>query len=121
MNLNLSATTLRSTLPETLFQDSVIYSERDTALPGFAMPIERGILVNPNVIRAYQQVIFDLQIQVLHYRQLLEQRTRRTDPPEETTNLSQPINAVSIRIINSIVQARIPEDRILRALDDEEI
>ena len=124
MNLNLGYTTLQSSGSSTpLFGDYSLLCEGETALPGFLnQQFEEPVLVNPSVIRTYQQIIFRLEMQVLHYKTLLSQLARRTsEPSEDTAQLSIPINEASVRTVNSILGARIPNESILRAPDEEEI
>lgn len=83
--------------------------------------VGRSVLVSADVFRTYQRMIFELQMQVLRYKTLLEQVMRRADLAEEyVPDFSTPLNLASIETIGSIVQARISEESVLRAYDDEE-
>jgi len=121
MRLNTEATTLQSGSSIPLFGDVDFMSEieADTALPGF---INQGgaVLVNVSVIKAYQQIIRRLEVQVLHYRALLNQLRPRPEANEDVDRLSTPLNEVSVQTLNSILQAR-PSENVLRAFDEEEI
>lgn len=101
-----------------LFGDSGVFCEEETSLPRLA---EEPVLVNPSVIRTYQRIIFQLESQVCRYKTLLGQLSRKSESPAEMVEMSTPVNEASVLILNSILQARIPEQNILRAFDEEEI
>ena len=78
------------------------------------------LMVNPDVIRTYQQIIFRLELQVLHYQAVLKQLARSEEPVAEfAAEPSAPLNPASIQLVNSILQSRIPEQSILRDYEDE--
>jgi hypothetical protein len=119
MNLYADSTTIQfSGGSSALFGDAGVLSEGETPLLGLD---EEAILVNPSVIRTYQRIIFQLEAQVFHYKTLFSQLSRRPAPSEEIVELSTPINQASVRTLNSILQARISAENILRVFDEEEI
>jgi len=80
------------------------------------------MLVSTDVIRTYQRIILNLDMQVARYKQLLGvllPTLRETEEP--ISRPSGPVNAASVALVSSIVNARIQEDMILRAFDDEVI
>ena len=82
---------------------------------------EIPLLVHPDVIRTYQQVIFELQVQVQRYRMMVERLTTRPRPYEDpTSEPSPPLNAASNELLVAISSARVPEHLVLRASETEE-
>jgi hypothetical protein len=82
---------------------------------------EYGLFVHPDVIRTYQRVIFELQIQVQRYQLMVERLTKLSEPAEEGIIApSQQLNRASKHVIGSIISARIPEQSVLRAFEEEE-
>jgi hypothetical protein len=80
------------------------------------------LMVNPDVIRTYQQIIFRLELQVLHYQAVLKQLVRSEEPIVElAAEPSSPLNTASVQFVNSILQSCISEQSILRAFEDEEV
>ena len=117
MNLNIDATTLRSS-GNPLFSD-LSPLEGETPLPGLTA---EPMLVNPNVIKTYERIIFSLQQQVLRYQMLLSQLTKRRDETaEDPVNFSTPLSEDSAKALDSIIRARIPAENILRVFDEEEM
>jgi hypothetical protein len=53
----------------------------------------------------------------------LEERIKRTvgliEDEEDSERLSKPVNAASVRVLNSIIQAHVPEESYFRDYDDE--
>ncbi len=81
----------------------------------------QAVIVSPDILRAYQRIIFELQMQVLRYRALFDQALRRPESIEEfVVEPSTPLSQASIDAINSVLQVRIAEESILRAYDEEE-
>ncbi len=97
--------------------------ETPLPVPGHAagQATNRLVIVHPDVIRTYQQIIFELEGQVLRYKALLRHWMREPEPTQEVVaELSSPLNAASINVVNSILRARISEKSILRAFDEGE-
>jgi hypothetical protein len=83
--------------------------------------VASSVIVSPDVIRTYQQIIFDLQRQVLRYKVLLDYYLRGREVDEEiAAEPSTPLGEAAVRTINSILQARFTESSVLRAYDEEE-
>lgn len=96
----------------------------DTPLASFAaqLPVEGDelVLVRMSLIRDYQRVIFELEQQVLQYAIALRQLKERVHRTEETVpEMSPPIDAVSVRVLNSVLRAAPDESSILRAYEEE--
>lgn len=80
---------------------------------------ESHVTVKLQLLQAYERAIFELQQQLVHYKTLLnvfmpvpaEAEALRLDS-------SEPLNAASVRLLNSIVSARIP-DSARRGMDEE--
>jgi len=82
-------------------------------------PVDYQVTVKLRLLIAYERAIFELQQQVAHYKSLVDVLTPRRGQPEEFRLESTPLNAASVRVLNSIVGARIPAST-LRGLDEEE-
>lgn len=80
------------------------------------------ITVRTDIVRQYQQIIFQLEQQVYEYRTLLNRVLHKEPTPdiEDEAMLSSPLNAASIEMVNSIIYAQVDNDAILRAYDDDE-
>ena len=106
-----------------LFSDSPFQCSAETPLVGMSNKGSSDtLLVSRDVIRAYQQVILRLELQVLHYQTLLRQIARSPEPAEEmAVQVSSPLNEASVHLVSSILHARVSNDSILRAFDDEEV
>jgi hypothetical protein len=91
-------------------------------LDPLTIAMEDTIIVRTDVIRQYQQIIFQLEQQVYEYRTLLNRVLHKESIlTMETEALpSIPLNAASVEIVNSIAHTRIHNDSILRAFDDDE-
>jgi hypothetical protein len=78
--------------------------------------------VRTEVILEYEQTIAELRKQLLHYKRLVAQLIAPTDPHEdyEQPFAVIPIDPASVRVINSIVQARIPYSVTFRDFDEGE-
>lgn len=100
----------------------IVESGTPLVSPGLAEdPQDRPVLVQLNVIRTYERVIFELQQQLLRYKLLVDQlRLHEHGLDDEASQISAPLNAASVNVIDSISLARIPETSILRAYEEEE-
>lgn len=79
------------------------------------------VIVNIDIIRTYERMIFELERKVLQYQILFKQLMRKPEEIQEAVALpSSPLNPASIALVNSIIRARVPEESILRAWDAEE-
>jgi hypothetical protein len=110
-------------LPSSRTGLSIFATPSGTALLGEIVSDIAGptIIVRTNVIRAYEETIFQLERQVLHYQNLLKNLERRpTVTAEDEAEMSSPLNAASIELINSVLRARVPNDAYFRADDDDE-
>jgi hypothetical protein len=122
MNLNISPTPLQSAAGSIL-----LYCDFPQRLDETPLAVieggagEQALLVHPDVIRTYQRVIFELQIQVQRYQIMVERLARASEPAEEGVIApSQQLNRASRQVIGSIISARIPEQSVLRAFEEEE-
>jgi hypothetical protein len=81
------------------------------------------VAVRTEVILEYEQTISELRKQLLHYKQLVSQLIAPTNPREdyEQPFAVVPIDPASVRVINSIVQARIPSSATFRDFDEGEL
>jgi len=81
------------------------------------------ILLGSEVILEYEQVIADLRRQLIHYKRLVAHLTAPRESQDEYDNISavQPVDAQSIKVINSIVQAHVPQVSIFRDFDEGEL
>jgi len=77
------------------------------------------VAVKLHLLLTYERVIFELQQQLTHYKNLVDVLSPRPVQPEELRLESTPLNAASVRVLNSIVSARIPATA-LRGLDEED-
>lgn len=102
---------------------NLVRNETELIALGTSEPANLSMLVRVDVIRTYQQIIFDLERRVLQYQQLLFKMTEQPYIAEDepVAQLSAPLNSASVDTVNSILGARIPEDAVLRAFDEEEI
>lgn len=80
-------------------------------------------LLRSEVILEYERTIADLRRQLLHYKRLVAHLVSPRDTESDYTGLRvvQPIDASSVRVVNSIVQARVPESSVFRDFDEEEL
>ena len=81
------------------------------------------VTVRTEVILEYEQTIAQLRKQLLHYRHLVAELLGSSEPHEEYGEPSAvvPIDPASIRVINSIAQARIPASATFRDFDEGEL
>lgn len=114
--------TLRQYSSSTLSLSDDFFADTETPLTVFGSQLSEDMLIiSPNVIKTYRQIIFRLELQVLRYEALFRQLERSRVPVEElAVEPSQPLNAASVQFVNSILHSRISEHSILRAFDDEE-
>lgn len=83
--------------------------------------VASSVVVTPDVIQTYQQIIFDLQRQVLRYKALLEYYLRGERAEDEIAiEPSTPLSAAALGTVNSILRVRLTESSVLRAYDEEE-
>lgn len=80
---------------------------------------EYHLTVKLQLLQAYERAIFELQQQIVHYKALIEGLLPSTEPPEQLRFEATPLNAASVRLLNSIVEARLPRTP-LRGLDEPE-
>jgi hypothetical protein len=81
------------------------------------------VAVRTEVILEYEQTIAELRTQLLHYRRLMSQLLTPFDAREdyEQSSAVMPLNPASIRVVNSIIQARIPSSATFRDFDEGEL
>lgn len=105
-----------------LFSDTPGFGTQETPLL-IAYPsraAEQIVVVEQSVIRTYQTIIFELRLQVMRYKALLEQVSQKREAIEEIEENPTPLNAASIEFVRSLIETRIPETAILRANNEEE-
>jgi len=69
---------------------------------------EYHVLVKLQLLQAYERAIFELQQQLAHYRALLEGALTGIEQPDQLRLDYTPLNAASVRLLNSIVECRFP-------------
>jgi hypothetical protein len=81
------------------------------------------VTVRTEVILEYEQTIAQLRKQLLHYRQLVAELVGSGERHEEYGEPTAvvPVDPASIRVINSIAQARIPASATFRDFDEGEL
>jgi hypothetical protein len=81
---------------------------------------EYHVTVKLQLLQAYERAIFELQQQLTHYKTLLDMFMPAGPAQTEDLRLENaaPLNAASIRLIDSIASARIPTSA-LRGMDEE--
>ena len=81
------------------------------------------VLLGAEVILEYEQVITDLRRQLIHYKRLVAHLTAPRESQDEYDNFNavQPVDAQSTKIVNSIVQAHVPQAAIFREFDEGEL
>ena len=84
---------------------------------------EEYVLLRSEVILEYEQMISDLRRQLIHYKRLVARLSapREAADEYEIGHGTLPIDAQSVRVINSIVQAVVPQSAIFRDFDEGEI
>ena len=80
---------------------------------------EYHLTVKLQLLQAYERAIFELQQQVVHYKALIEGLLPRQEPEEGLRFEATPLNAASVRLLNSIAETRMPISP-LRGLDEPE-
>lgn len=80
-------------------------------------------LLRADVIMEYERTIADLRRQLLHYKQLVAHliSQREAEPDYSGAQVVQPIDPSTAMLLNSIVQARVPESAAFRDFDEEEL
>jgi hypothetical protein len=78
---------------------------------------EYHVLVKLQLLQAYDRAIFDLQQQLAHYRALIDVLLPKPVAAEDFRLESSPLNAASVRVLDSIVRMRVP-DSVLRGVDE---
>lgn len=77
------------------------------------------VTVKLQLLQAYERAIFELQQQVVHYRALVEDLLPKSVHSEELRLESAPLNAASVRLLDSIVSVRTNANQ-LRGHDEPE-
>jgi hypothetical protein len=80
---------------------------------------EYHLTVKLQLLQAYERAIFELQQQVVHYKALIEGLLPMPESPELLRFEATPLNAASVRLLNSIIEARMPVSP-RRGLDEPE-
>ncbi len=78
---------------------------------------EYHVLVKLQLLQAYDRAIFELQQQLAHYRALLDVFLPKPAPPDELRLEGTPLNAASVRLLNTITQMKI-SGSALRGVDE---
>jgi len=81
---------------------------------------EEYVLLRSEMIMEYEQVIADLRRQLVHYKRLIAHLTapRETQDEYDATRGALPMDAQSVKVVNSIVQAEVPQSAIFRDFDE---
>jgi hypothetical protein len=81
---------------------------------------EEYVLLRSEMIMEYEQVIADLRRQLVHYKRLVAHLVapRETQDEYDTTRAVLPMDAQSVKVVNSIVQADVPQSAIFRDFDE---
>lgn len=81
---------------------------------------EEYVLLRSEMILEYEQVIADLRRQLIHYKRLVAHliAPREAQDDYDTTRGVLPIDAQSVKVVNSIVQAEVPQSAIYRDFDE---
>ena len=78
---------------------------------------EYHVLVKLQLLQAYDRAIFELQQQLAHYRALLDVLLPKAVPADDLRLEGTPLNAASVRVLETIVQMRVP-NLALRGIDE---
>jgi hypothetical protein len=78
---------------------------------------EYHVLVKLQLLQAYDRAIFELQQQLAHYRALLDVLVPKPAPSDELRLEGTPINAASVRLLNTITQMKV-SGSALRGVDE---
>jgi hypothetical protein len=81
------------------------------------------VLLRSEVILEYEQMIGDLRRQLIHYKRLVAHLSGPQETAEDfdSTRVALPIDAQSIRVVNSVLQAVVPQSAIFQDFDEEEL
>ncbi len=81
---------------------------------------EEYVLLRSEMIMEYEQVIADLRRQLVHYKRLVAHLVapREAQDDYDTTRGVLPMDAQSVKVVNSIVQADVPQSAIFRDFDE---
>lgn len=81
------------------------------------------LAVKPEIILEYEQTIAELRRQLLHYKRLVANLVPATDTRDEYELASPiaPIGPASVKLINSIVSARIPASATFQDFEEGEL
>jgi hypothetical protein len=84
---------------------------------------EDYVLLRSEVILEYEQLIADLRRQLIHYKRLVARLSapREADESFDSARGALPIDAQSVRVVNSIVRADVPQSAIFRDFDEGEL
>jgi hypothetical protein len=93
----------------------------DTSLVG--EQVAEYVMIRAEVILEYERTVTELRQQLLHYKRMVsryigsgEFHQEYNEPPPII-----PLDATSVRIVNSVIQARIPSSASFRDFDEEEL
>ena len=78
---------------------------------------EYHVLVKLQLLQAYDRAIFELQQQLAHYRALLDVLLPKPLPTDELRLEGTPLNAASVRLLNTIVEMKV-SGSVLRGVDE---
>jgi hypothetical protein len=78
-----------------------------------------NVTVKLQLLIAYDRVIFELQQQLAHYKSLVDVLLPKPPQTEELRLDAAPLNAASVRLLDSITRARI-SPLAVRSLDQDE-
>jgi hypothetical protein len=83
------------------------------------LPDEYHITVKLQLLQAYERTIFELQQQLVHYKALVHDLLPKIPIEEQLRLDATPINEATVRLLDSIVRARIT-NAPLRGQDEPE-
>ena len=71
--------------------------------------VDEYVIVRTGVILAYERAILELELEVLHYKDLLFRMSQRSEDAEDyyTAQPVVPMDPASVSVLNSILEARI--------------
>jgi hypothetical protein len=67
---------------------------------------EYHVTVKLQLLQAYERAIFELQQQLVHYKALLHDLLPRIPQQDQLRLEASPLNAATVRLLDSIVQSR---------------
>jgi hypothetical protein len=82
---------------------------------------EYHVTVKLQLLQAYERVIFELQQQLVHYRALLQDLQPTASQQDELRLEASPLNAATVRLLDSIVQSRMTKPLLLGQNEPDEI